>query len=758
MSERFEKLYSLSKNLYIKDFPIIVSAGSLLRDKETGSLIVQLKFHSVSEEIIKAVKVSLSAYDILNKEIEGIEDYQYLDLNIENGQEFGSNKAIIMPSEVTRSFSINRITVVTTGGIAETTSLGLLPYGENLNSALINGELVKQYKIATNEKAEFVPKEFENLWLCSCGEWNSSQKCSSCRASKINIFDSYDIDALDDAANERLKIEKEHEEELKRQEEIERQKREEQLKIAKERRRRKEKLYKKIALITIIVTSILIIVLTLFFMIIQPSFKYNNAIRLIKSGNIIEAYELLTEIESYKDSRKIVNSIYDEYIVEKLKSAKIGDYIFFGEYEQDNNFSNGKEKIEWIVLDKKDEKIFVFSKYALDWMRYNTEYYAVTWETCLLRKWLNNGFINSAFSPYEKSMISTVEVSADENPSYDTPAGNSTYDKVFLLSIDEVNKYFSSDMERRCEATDYVIKQGVNVGSSDEGFLWWLRSPGQNEIYVATVTSDYGHIIDSGHYVGEKYITVRPAMWIDFSQKNSQEDFSSEIYEDLEDNSSESSQDVESTVNKTGGKSSSYINAEIGDIIYFGSCEQDNDLRNGSEAISWFILCKTDDSIMVVSEKILYYLPYNDGKSQRITWEECSLRTWLNSEFLNIAFSDEEKNQINQVIINNDDNPVYGTEGGNNTEDKIFLLSCEEAEQYTKLRNYSLIEETPYSRADGLERYGYINDNYVFLRSPGSENYTASLILNGEVQYFGEVAGSWELCGICPAMWIDISE
>ncbi len=57
---------------------------------------------------------------------------------------------------------------------------------------------------------------------------------------------------------------------------------------------------------------------------------------------------------------------------EKLKNAEVGDYITFGLYEQDNDLSNGKENIEWLILELKDEKALVISKYALDSKPYNT--------------------------------------------------------------------------------------------------------------------------------------------------------------------------------------------------------------------------------------------------------------------------------------------------------------------------------------------------------------------------------------------------
>lgn len=97
MSERFIRLYELQNNLYSTGSPVIVSAGALLKDTQTNNIIVQLKFHSVCVTPIKALQAGIAAFDIAGKEIEGVDEYQYLDLNIQNGYEFGSNKAIVMP-------------------------------------------------------------------------------------------------------------------------------------------------------------------------------------------------------------------------------------------------------------------------------------------------------------------------------------------------------------------------------------------------------------------------------------------------------------------------------------------------------------------------------------------------------------------------------------------------------------------------------------------------------------------------------------
>ena len=204
--------------------------------------------------------------------------------------------------------------------------------------------------------------------------------------------------------------------------------------------------------------------------------------------------------------------------VEELKSANVGDYVFFGSYEQDNDTSNGKEKIEWLVLEKKDGRALVISKYALDTKQYNTSQLFCTWDNCSLRGWLNNDFIDTAFSAGEKEMIPTVTVSADMNPEYSTNPGNATQDQVFLLSIDEANKYFNSNTERVCEATAYTVANGAFVWESSAPYYcgWWLRTSGKDLSRVADVNTS-GGIVVRGEEIYLDIIAVRPAMWIDYS-------------------------------------------------------------------------------------------------------------------------------------------------------------------------------------------------------------------------------------------------
>ena len=253
-----------------------------------------------------------------------------------------------------------------------------------------------------------------------------------------------------------------------------------------------------------------------------PNENYNNAVELMEAGSYDEAISAFTELGDYKDSAEKIDACgsakYGEETWNKIKEINIGDTYTFGSYEQDNDTSNGKEEIEWQILEKQDNKILIISKYALDCQQYNTEYTDVTWETCTLRSWLNRTFINDAFSESEKSMIADTKVTADENPNYSTNPGNDTTDKIFLLSINEVNKYFTTDDSRKCAPTYYAIEQGAYTSDSyttggKATCWWWLRSPGSSQFFASYVDAG-GSVHDYGNYVDDSSDCVRPALWI----------------------------------------------------------------------------------------------------------------------------------------------------------------------------------------------------------------------------------------------------
>ena len=182
-------------------------------------------------------------------------------------------------------------------------------------------------------------------------------------------------------------------------------------------------------------------------------------------------------------------------------------------------------------------------------------------------------------------------------------------------------------------------------------------------------------------------------------------------------------------------------NPEVGDIVLFGEYEQDGDLTNGSEDIEWVVLAKENSRVLVISKSVLKLEQYDNIKTSAhlITWQNSILRTWLNSDFLSESFSDKEHNMIQNVNVKATGNPSYATNPGNDTEDRIFLLSITEANTYmpnegSRECQYSWWLRTP---GAGSSSFAYIDTD-------------GSIILHGQ--------SGRDVCGVRPAMWIDISQ
>ena len=280
---------------------------------------------------------------------------------------------------------------------------------------------------------------------------------------------------------------------------------------------------KKIKIAVCIAAVVLSILGFIYATVIVPSNKYKTAISYYENGNYSEAYTLFSDLGNYKDSSSFKEDLYIYYLV---PNSAVGDEIIYGKYEQNNNSSDGKEDIVWVVLAKEgDDKVLLLSKFGLDCQPYNSTETDVTWETCSLRGWLNGTFINDAFNENEKKIIQATKLSADKNDDFETNPGNSTVDKVFLLSQLEGEKYLPSDNDRICNGTEYAYAQGTKKWD-DGNCAWWLRSPGtKNDVALLVIHSGGIGLKKEGYldqYFGSTvtgdHFAVRPAIWLNISQ------------------------------------------------------------------------------------------------------------------------------------------------------------------------------------------------------------------------------------------------
>ncbi len=435
-----------------------------------------------------------------------------------------------------------------------------------------------------------------------------------------------------------------------------------------------------------------------------------------------------------------------------IKSANVGEYITFGSYEQDGNTGNGAEPIEWLVLDNQGDRMLVISKYGLDRQHYNSSYTSVTWETCTLRNWLNSEFYSKAFNDNEKESVITTKIENIGNDTYGSEGGNVTDDKVFCLSVEEAERYFESIEARELVPTTYAIKNGVYDNNSLGKCSWWLRTPGYKQNRATVVNYD-GKIRYSGHYVdyhgsdefgpsmpNHNFYAVRPALWV-------------------------RTEDISSFVNSeadTQVSTDNIISSKVGETITLGSYEQDCNGKNGAEPIEWIVLDNQGDKMLVISKLGLDYQPYNIERTD-ITWEMCSLRRWLNSSFYDKAFSESEKELILEVVNENADNAAYGTQGGNQTNDKVFLLSIDEASRYFVSDESRTTQATAYSVSKGSS-----SKCAWWLRSPGDKQNNSSKVgSSGYIAYLNKMSGVYgngtsskqepDCSAVRPALWIAVN-
>ena len=230
----------------------------------------------------------------------------------------------------------------------------------------------------------------------------------------------------------------------------------------------------------------------------------------VANSDIVYSFE--QAINAYLKEPDLIREVNAIYPAAGLIPAIFGknDSVFFGRYIQRENST--PEPIEWKVLERTNGRILVISKYVLDCRKYNRNYSGVTWETCSLRKWLNDTFINEAFNADEQTMIPSVTVSAGMNKIHGTSAGNCTTDRVFLLSITEANKYFTSDSARQSKGTAYFDAHS-KYKTYNGGCWWWLRTPGNNYNHSAGINA-VGSVDYNGSAINGDG-GVRPVLWID---------------------------------------------------------------------------------------------------------------------------------------------------------------------------------------------------------------------------------------------------
>lgn len=204
------------------------------------------------------------------------------------------------------------------------------------------------------------------------------------------------------------------------------------------------------------------------------------------------------------------------------------------------------------------------------------------------------------------------------------------------------------------------------------------------------------------------------------------------------------------------------------DCIYFGNYYQSN--SSTKEPIKWRVLSVDGNDAFLLADQNLDAKPYNEEDTD-VTWATCTLRTWLNGTFLNTAFTSAEQAAIKNTAVVNDDNPYYDTEGGENTTDKVYLLSIAEASNTAYGFNGKYInnnasnetrmaKNTAYAKECGAstsKSMEYEGNGYWWLRSPGNGNDSAASVSCAGYGYYSAYSVSNGSYAVRPALHLNLS-
>ena len=384
------------------------------------------------------------------------------------------------------------------------------------------------------------------------------------------------------------------------------------------------------------------------------------------------------------------------------------DSFYFGSYWQEDTNGDGvadkkdeKTPIRWQVLESTEYDAFIIADRVIDSMPYNSateDDGACTWETSSIRAWLNDEFLDNAFTKEEQAIIKKTTVKDNGNSSYSSDGGNDTRDKIYLISHKEIldtkygfDKRFNfRDKVKVAKATDYALnKDGLQYSYytytlepgkmntySDGACYWWGRTIGYYQCNALTINPE-GSEWDTGNLMGV-YQGVRPVMHIKIN----------ELPE---------SQLTDPVKVKIDGVK--------WDRISFGTY---ND-----KPLIWRVLKVDGNEAMLLSEDAVKkdrfdlnldkYREYYDTAK----WDTCTLRQWLNEDFYNEAFSNAEKDAILLTELENKGNSNTGEAGCDNTFDHVYLLSSDDVTN----ESYGFPKET------------YVENNYRKLLRPEGEDY-----------------------------------
>ena len=371
--------------------------------------------------------------------------------------------------------------------------------------------------------------------------------------------------------------------------------------------------------------------------------------------------------------------ISDPQAAAALSSAKAGDKITFGKWEQDGK--DGDEPVSWIVIEQHVGKALVLSEKILECDYFNSGTDAEPYQPALykdsdVRAFLNGGFYEKAFSDSEKAMILATDVTTNYKDEYYNELQYVTNDKVFLLSRDEANKYvcgrinvFGIPTNRVQEAFPYEMSSISGVAGIEKAMSWWLRDMGSDSSKYAA----YIYAAASQRSTYElnvwKRSGIRPAMWIVYNFADLQAYERGELEPKKDD-------ELERRI----------AALKIGGTLPFGSYDRDPYSLNGYEKLEWTVVDSDEETLFIVANQNLTKMPFlkepEGGFKDPVTWESSDIRKYINSDsFIDRTFTPQEKAKLVLTHVVTSGNGS-DRDGGPATDDLLFILDAAELDKY----------------------------------------------------------------------------
>lgn len=531
MSERFTNLYSLPRNLYCEGSPLIISAGSLLKDSNSGKVLAQLKFKNISKQAVIAVKVRIYPLDASNLPLDEIVEYDYLDLNIARDCEFGQKMAVLLSSNSARAFKVDITKVYFSDNStweSSTSTWEALPTPVVLEATYLDTELVKQHRIKYGDDCRFNVSETRGLWFCTCGAINSEdeQLCHCCKR-EYKELKSVDVGLLKAEASKRLEAE---------------QKKLEADRLAAQKRKAKcAKYFKIIALILASLGALSGAIYLLLTLYIYPNRSYKQAQALVDSSEYMQAVEVYESLGDFKDSQARIPETKYLYMLALIDGHRFDEALSLA--KDLNQYSDACETVQ-----------------------------------------------NARYEHAEALLLSG---------DYDAALKHFTALGDYSDSPQRINDVYYAEAEYLFSIGEYSTAAqafeslGDFLDSKDRAYSCHYHNGLQ--------------LLESKQYV-DALAELR----------------NSNNYKDA-------AQLIE-TYHIKG--------AVAGDIVRFGSYEQDGDSSNGQELLEWIVLERDGYRLLLLSKYLIEEMQYS--ATQYDTWETSSVRMWLNNEFLQTAFSNDE--------------------------------------------------------------------------------------------------------------------